>query len=42
MLKSKYSLPDLLAALRCPCSSYYYQQKAAKRQDKCCSVRERI
>ena len=41
-LKSKYSLPDLLAALRCPHSSYYYQQKALKRQDKYCSAREQI
>lgn len=31
-LISKYSLPNLLAALRCPRSSYYYQQghKAAR------------
>ena len=41
-LKDKYSLPNLLAALHCPRSSYYYQQQTAKQQDKYCSARERI
>jgi len=41
-LKSKYSLPNLLAALHCSRSSYYYQQQTAKQQDKYCSARERI
>lgn len=41
-LRSKYSLPNLLAALHCPRSSYYYLQKAVKRQGKYCSARERI
>lgn len=41
-LKSKYSLPNLLSALHCPRSSYYYQQKTVKRQDKYCSAKKRI
>jgi putative transposase len=41
-LKRKYSLPILLAALHCPRSSYYYQQKAVKRQDKYCPLKKRI
>ena len=41
-LKNKYSLPELLSALHCPRSSYYYQQKRAKKQDKYCHVKEKI
>ena len=41
-LKNKYSLPELLSALHCPCSSYYYKQKRAKKQDKYCHVKEKI
>ena len=41
-LKNKYSLSNLLAALYCSRSSYYYQQRAAKRHDKYCSVKEKI
>jgi transposase-like protein len=40
-LKNKYSLPNLLTALHYSRSSYYYQQKPAKRQDKYSSVRKR-
>ena len=41
-LKNKYSLPELLSALHCPRSSYYYQQKRAKKQDKYSHVKEKI
>ena len=41
-LKNKYSLPELLSALHCPRSSYYYQQKRAKKQDKYCHVKEKM
>lgn len=41
-LKNKYSLPELLSALHCPRSSYYYQQKRAKKQDKYSNVKEKI
>lgn len=41
-LKNKYLLPNLLAVLHCSRSSYYYQQEAAKRQDKYCYVKEKI
>ena len=41
-LKNKYSLPELLSALHCPRSSYYYQQKRAKKQDKYFYVKEKI
>ena len=41
-LKNKYSLPNLLIALHCSRSSYYYQQQAVKQQDKYLPERERI
>ena len=41
-LKSKYSLPKMLLALRLPHSSYYYQQKALGREDKYVAEKERI
>ena len=41
-LKDKFSLPNLLSALHFSRASYYYQQKAAKRQDKYGSVKEKI
>jgi hypothetical protein len=34
VLKNKHSLPNLLSALRISRSSYYYQQKVARAQDK--------
>lgn len=41
-LKNKYSLSELLLALHCPRSSYYYQQKRAKKQDKYLHIKEKI
>lgn len=41
-LKNKYSLPDLLVALHCARSSYYYQKKIEKRHDKYAAQKEQI
>lgn len=41
-LKSKYSLPQLLGALNCSRSSYYYQRQVLCSGDKYRSVREHI
>jgi transposase InsO family protein len=41
-LKNKYSLPNLLSALHFSRSSYYYQQKAARAQDKYRDYKEKI
>ena len=40
--KNKYSLPELLSALNCPRSSYYYQQTRVKKQDNYFHVKEKI